>query len=110
MTRQQFESELTGEMVAAGIDPAVAAQHVQQFWNGSGYSAPELQAKWLEHRRACADRIKILVTVAPRSRRLAAIAQGAPLKNHERLTGVHMPDSCRGCPHAGAEQCCGGAV
>lgn len=67
----------------------------------------------------CADQINTVATVAPLSRRrLTAIAQGAPAKTHERreieraerLTGVHMPDSCRGCPHAGAEQCCGGAV
>lgn len=67
----------------------------------------------------CADQINTVATVAPLSRRrLTAIAQGAPVKTHERreieraerLTGVHMPDSCRGCPHAGADSCCGGAV
>ena len=67
----------------------------------------------------CADQINTVATVAPLSRRrLAAIAQGAPASNYERkqirwaerLTGVHMPDSCRGCPHAGADVCCGGAV
>lgn len=67
----------------------------------------------------CADQIAKVATVAPMShRRLAAIAQGAPASNYERkeirhaerLTGVHMPDSCRGCPHAGADVCCGGAV
>ena len=67
----------------------------------------------------CADHIAKVATVAPLSRRrLTAIAQGAPasvyerreIRRAERLTGVHMPDSCRGCPHAGAEQCCGGAV
>ena len=67
----------------------------------------------------CADQINTVATVAPLSRRrLTAIAHGAPASNYERkeirhaerLTGVHMPDDCRGCPHAGAEQCCGGAV
>lgn len=67
----------------------------------------------------CADQINTVATVAPLSRhRLADIAQGAPasayerreIRRAERLTGVHMPDSCRGCPHAGAEHCCGGAV
>ena len=75
MTRQQFESELTGEMVAAGIDPAVAARHVQQFWNGAGYSDPDLQQKWQQHCRTCA-----------------------------------LPDDCTSCPHAGEDECCGGAV
>jgi len=54
MTRRQFESELTGEMVAKGIQPAVAARHVQQFWNGAGYSDPDLQQKWQQHCRTCA--------------------------------------------------------
>ena len=67
----------------------------------------------------CAAQIAQVAEVAPLSRhRLADIAQGAPasryekteIRRAERLTGVHMPDSCRGCPHAGAEQCCGGAV
>ncbi len=67
----------------------------------------------------CAAQINTVATVAPLSRhRLTEIAQGAPASNYERreiataerLTGVHMPDSCRGCPHSGAEQCCGGAV
>ncbi len=67
----------------------------------------------------CAAQIAQVAEVAPLSRhRLVDIAQGAPAKRYEkteirraeRLTGVHMPDSCRGCPHAGAEQCCGGAV
>lgn len=67
----------------------------------------------------CDDCIARIATVAPLSRhRLKAIANGAPASNYERreiahaerLTGVHMPDSCRGCPHSGAEQCCGGAV
>lgn len=67
----------------------------------------------------CAAQIAQVATVAPLSRRrLTAIAQGAPASNYERkeirhaerLTGVHMPDSCRGCPHAGADACCGGAV
>ena len=67
----------------------------------------------------CDDCIARIATVAPLSRhRLADIAQGAPasryekteIRRAERLTGVNMPDHCRGCPHAGAEQCCGGAV
>ena len=67
----------------------------------------------------CAAQIAQVAEVAQLSRRrLAAIANGSPASNYERreiahaerLTGVHMPDSCRGCPHAGAEQCCGGAV
>lgn len=67
----------------------------------------------------CAAQIAKVAEVAPLSRRrLTAIANGSPASNYERreiahaerLTGVHMPDSCRGCPHAGAEQCCGGAV
>ena len=67
----------------------------------------------------CAAQIAQVAEVAPLSRhRLADIAQGAPasayerreIRRAERLTGVHMPDHCRGCPHAGAEQCCGGAV
>ena len=67
----------------------------------------------------CAAKIAQVAEVAPLSRhRLTAIAQGAPVKTHERreirraerLTGVHMPDHCRGCPHAGADACCGGAV
>lgn len=67
----------------------------------------------------CAAQIEVVAAFAPLSRRrIAAIAQGAPasayerreIRRAERLTGVHMPDSCRGCPHAGAEQCCGGAV
>lgn len=67
----------------------------------------------------CDDCIAQIATVAPLSRhRLADIAQGAPesvyerreIRRAERLTGVHMPDSCRGCPHAGADACCGGAV
>ena len=70
--------------------------------------------------QACADRIIArLAEVAPLSRRrLAAIAHGAPASNYERreiataerLTGVHMPDTCRGCPHYGNDHCCGGAV
>lgn len=67
----------------------------------------------------CADQINTVATVAPLSRRrLVDIAQGAPasryekteIRRAERLTGVHMPDSCRGCPHSGAEQCCGGVA
>lgn len=72
----------------------------------------------------CAAQIEVVAAFAPLSRRrLAEIAQGAPVKNHERreieraerLSGVHMPDSCRGCPHAdegwnGRAVCCGGAV
>lgn len=67
----------------------------------------------------CAAQIAKVAEVAPLSRhRLADIANGSPasryekteIRRAERLTGVHMPDSCRGCPHAGAEQCCGGAV
>lgn len=67
----------------------------------------------------CADQINTVATVAPLSRhRLADIAQGAPasryekteIRRAERLTGVHMPDSCRGCPHGGGELCCGGAA
>ena len=67
----------------------------------------------------CADQINTVATVAPLSRhRLADIAHGAPasryekteIRRAERLTGVHMPDHCRGCPHAGADACCGGAV
>lgn len=72
----------------------------------------------------CADQINTVATVAPLSRhRLADIAQGAPasvyerreIRRAERLTGVHMPDSCRGCPHAdegwnGRAMCCGGTV
>ena len=68
---------------------------------------------------SCDDCIAEIATVAPLSRRrLAEIAKGAPASNYERkeirhaerLTGVHMPDNCRGCPHAGADSCCGGAV
>ena len=68
---------------------------------------------------SCDDCIAQIATVAPLSRhRLADIAQGAPtsryekteIRRAERLTGVHMPDHCRGCPHAGADSCCGGAV
>ena len=67
----------------------------------------------------CAAQIDQIAQVAPLSRRrLTAIANGSPasayerreIAHAERLTGVHMPDSCRGCPHAGAEQCCGGGV
>lgn len=67
----------------------------------------------------CADQINTVATVAPLSRhRLVDIAQGAPasryekteIRRAERLTGVHMPDHCRGCPHVGAGECCGGAV
>ena len=73
---------------------------------------------------SCDDCIAEIATVAPLSRRrLAEIAKGAPASNYERkeirhaerLTGVHMPDDCRGCPHAdegwnGRAVCCGGAV
>ena len=75
------------------------------------------------NRCSCDDCIAEIATVAPLSRhRLADIAQGAPasryekteIRRAERLTGVYMPDSCRGCPHAGDEEgwdgCCGGAV
>lgn len=67
----------------------------------------------------CADQINTVATVAPLSRRrLADIAQGAPasryekteIRRAERLTGVHMPDDCTSCPHAGEAECCGGAV
>lgn len=67
----------------------------------------------------CADQINTVATVAPLSRhRLVDIAQGAPasayerreIAHAERLTGVHMPDACTDCPHAGADVCCGGAV
>ena len=67
----------------------------------------------------CDDCIAQIATVAPLSRhRLVAIAQGAPasayerreIAHAERLTGVHMPDSCRDCPHGGADACCGGVV
>ena len=71
------------------------------------------------NRCSCDDCIAEIATVAPLSRRrLIAIAQGAPasayerreIRRAERLTGVHMPDHCRGCPHAGADACCGGVV
>lgn len=67
----------------------------------------------------CAAQIAQVAEVAPLSRRrLTAIANGSQASNYERreiahaerLTGVHMPDTCRGCPHAGADVCCGGAV
>ena len=67
----------------------------------------------------CADQINTVATVAPLSRRrLVDIAQGAPasryekteIRRAERLTGVHMPDDCTSCPHAGEDECCGGAV
>lgn len=67
----------------------------------------------------CAAQIAQVAEVAPLSRRrLTAIANGSPASNYERreithaerLTGVHMPDDCTSCPHAGEDECCGGAV
>ena len=67
----------------------------------------------------CDDCIARIATVAPLSRhRLADIANGSPasryekteIRRAERLTGVHMPDDCASCPHAGEDECCGGAV
>ena len=67
----------------------------------------------------CAAQIAQVAEVAPLSRhRLADIAHGSPasayerreIRRAERLTGVHMPDDCTSCPHAGEDECCGGAV
>mgnify|MGYP000169639638 CR=1 FL=1 len=103
MTRQQFESELTGEMVAAGIDPAVAARHVQQFWNGTGYSDPDLQQKWQQHCRTIAKNAEL----HPVDRLYEAIAL---FEKQQRCRTCALPDDCASCPHAGEAECCGGAV
>ena len=112
-------------VVVAQLSPLFTAKLVDRWIELEQSAIPRTLSEALRLAADLAERVEqqqarlTVAEVAPLSRRrLTAIANGSPAKRYEkteirraeRLTGVHMPDSCRGCPHAGADVCCGGAV